>query len=100
LLEADDRAISAYTLNLHRRDETSERMALMAIWTVSDDGKVTALRKVDPRPPARDADQPSFHRNLRTSVGAWPACSRILREKWKTDLNPVRAAISPTDSPV
>jgi hypothetical protein len=48
LFVADDRVISAYTLNLHPRDETSERMALMAIWTVTDDGKVTALREVDP----------------------------------------------------
>ncbi|MET0761675.1 MAG: nuclear transport factor 2 family protein [Thermoleophilaceae bacterium] len=47
LFEADDRVIVAYTLHLHRRDGSSESMAVMAVWTVSDDGKVTALREVD-----------------------------------------------------
>ena len=47
LLDVDDRVVTAYTLNLHRRDGTTERMAVMAIWTVSSDGKVTALREVD-----------------------------------------------------
>jgi hypothetical protein len=47
LLEVDDQVVTAYTLNLHRRDGTTERMAVMAIWTVSDDGKVTSLREVD-----------------------------------------------------
>jgi ketosteroid isomerase-like protein len=46
LLAVDDRVVAAYTLNLHRQDGSSERMAVMAIWTV-DDGKVTALREVD-----------------------------------------------------
>lgn len=46
LLSVDDRVVVAYTLNLHRQDGSSERMAVMAIWTVAD-GKVTALREVD-----------------------------------------------------
>jgi ketosteroid isomerase-like protein len=46
LLAVDDRVVVAYTLTLHRRDGGSERMAVMAIWTVAD-GKVTALREVD-----------------------------------------------------
>jgi hypothetical protein len=47
LFEADGRVVAAYTLNLHRQDGSSERMAVMAVWTVSDDGKVTVLREVD-----------------------------------------------------
>jgi SnoaL-like domain len=47
LFEADGRVVAAYTLNLKREDGSSERMAVMAVWTVSDDGKVTALREVD-----------------------------------------------------
>jgi SnoaL-like domain len=47
LFEADDRVIVADTLGLHRKDGSSERMAVMAVWTVGDDGKVTALRDVD-----------------------------------------------------
>src|SRR5262245_4619554 len=46
LFAVDDRVVVAYTLNLHRQDGSSERMAVMAIWTVDDD-KVTALREVD-----------------------------------------------------
>jgi ketosteroid isomerase-like protein len=46
LLAIDDRVFVAYTLRLHRRDGGTERMAVMAIWTVAD-GKVTALREVD-----------------------------------------------------
>ncbi len=46
LFAVDDRVAAAYTLDLHRRDGTAERMAVMAIWTVAD-GKVTALREVD-----------------------------------------------------
>jgi ketosteroid isomerase-like protein len=46
LFAVDDRVVVAYTLGLHRRDGATERMAVMAIWTVSD-GKVTALREVD-----------------------------------------------------
>jgi hypothetical protein len=34
------------TLALHRRDGSTERMAVMAIWTVAD-GQVTGLREVD-----------------------------------------------------
>jgi hypothetical protein len=33
-------------VNLYRRDGSTERMAVMAIWTVADE-KVTALREVD-----------------------------------------------------
>jgi len=46
LFAVDERVVVAYTLALHRRDGTTERMAVMAIWTVVD-GKVTALREVD-----------------------------------------------------
>jgi ketosteroid isomerase-like protein len=46
LFAVDDRVVVAYTLGLHRRDGASERMAVMAIWTL-DGGKVTALREVD-----------------------------------------------------
>jgi ketosteroid isomerase-like protein len=46
LFAVDDRVVVAYTLALHRRDGSTERMAVMAIWTVVD-GKVTALREVD-----------------------------------------------------
>jgi ketosteroid isomerase-like protein len=46
LVAVDDRVVVAYTLNLHRHDGSTERMAVMAIWTVAD-GKVTALREVD-----------------------------------------------------
>jgi ketosteroid isomerase-like protein len=46
LFAVDGRVVAAYTLELHRHDGASERMAVMAIWTV-DDGKVTALREVD-----------------------------------------------------
>jgi ketosteroid isomerase-like protein len=46
LFSVGDRVVVAYTLGLHRRDGSSERMAVMAIWTVAD-GKVTALREVD-----------------------------------------------------
>jgi 2-polyprenyl-6-methoxyphenol hydroxylase-like FAD-dependent oxidoreductase len=41
-----DRVVASYTLTLHRRDRSTERMAVMAIWTLAD-GKVTALREVD-----------------------------------------------------
>jgi hypothetical protein len=54
LFTVADRVVVAYTLNLHRRDGSEERMAVMAIWTVAD-GRVTALREVDARP----ADEPS-----------------------------------------
>jgi hypothetical protein len=47
LFEADDRVVAAYTLALQRQDGAAERMAVMAVWAVSDDGKVTALREVD-----------------------------------------------------
>jgi hypothetical protein len=47
LFEADDRVVAAYTLRLHRKDGSSERLAVMAVWTVGDDGKVNALREVD-----------------------------------------------------
>jgi ketosteroid isomerase-like protein len=46
LFAIDDRVVVAYTLRLQRRDGETERMAVMAIWTVAD-GKVTALREVD-----------------------------------------------------
>ena len=46
LFAVDDRVVVAYTLALHRRDESTERMAVMAIWTVRDD-EVAALREVD-----------------------------------------------------
>jgi ketosteroid isomerase-like protein len=46
LFAVDDRVVVAYTLNLHHRDGSQERMAVMAIWTVAD-GRVTALREVD-----------------------------------------------------
>jgi ketosteroid isomerase-like protein len=46
LFAIDDRVVVAYTLRLHRRDGETERMAVMAVWTVAD-GKVTALREVD-----------------------------------------------------
>jgi ketosteroid isomerase-like protein len=46
LFAVDDRVVVAYTLGLHRRDESTERMAVMAIWTVRD-GKIAALREVD-----------------------------------------------------
>jgi ketosteroid isomerase-like protein len=46
LFAVDDRVVVAYTLTLHRRDGSTERMAVMAIWTVTD-GKVSALREVD-----------------------------------------------------
>ena len=46
LFAVDARVVVAYTLTLHRRDGATERMAVMAIWTVAD-GKVTALREVD-----------------------------------------------------
>ena len=46
LFSVDDRVVVAYTLNLHGRDGSTERMAVMAIWTVAD-GKVTELREVD-----------------------------------------------------
>jgi hypothetical protein len=46
LFAVDDRVVVAYTLALHGRDGSIERMAVMAIWTVVD-GKVTALREVD-----------------------------------------------------
>jgi hypothetical protein len=38
---------AAYTLTLHRQDGADERMAVMAVWTVGNDGKVTELREVD-----------------------------------------------------
>jgi SnoaL-like domain len=47
LFEADDRVVAAYTLALHGQDGADERTAVMAVWTISDDGKVTALREVD-----------------------------------------------------
>jgi hypothetical protein len=47
LFEADGRVVAAYTLTLHRQDGADERMAVMAVWTVGDDGKVTELREVD-----------------------------------------------------
>jgi hypothetical protein len=46
LFAVDDRVVVAYTLRLHRQDGSTELMAVMAIWTVSD-GKVAALREVD-----------------------------------------------------
>jgi ketosteroid isomerase-like protein len=46
LFAIDDRVVVAYTLALHRNDGSTERMAVMAVWTVVD-GKVTALREVD-----------------------------------------------------
>jgi hypothetical protein len=46
LFAVDDRVVVAYTLRLHRQDGSTELMAVMAIWTVSDD-KVAALREVD-----------------------------------------------------
>jgi 2-polyprenyl-6-methoxyphenol hydroxylase-like FAD-dependent oxidoreductase len=46
LFAAGDRVVAAYTLRLRRRDRSTERMAVIAIWTVTD-GKVTALREVD-----------------------------------------------------
>jgi ketosteroid isomerase-like protein len=46
LFAIDDRVVVAYTLRLHRRDGGTDRMAVIAIWTVAD-GKVTALREVD-----------------------------------------------------
>lgn len=46
LFAVDDRVVAAYTLALHRRDGSTERMAVMATWTVAD-GKITALREVD-----------------------------------------------------
>src|SRR5262245_42442275 len=46
LFAVDDRVVVAYTLNLHRQDGSSERLAVLAIWTVDDD-EVTALREVD-----------------------------------------------------
>ena len=47
LFEADGRVVAAYTLTLHRQDGADERMAVMAVWTVGDDGMVTELREVD-----------------------------------------------------
>jgi hypothetical protein len=38
--------VSAYTLTHHPHGGATERIAVMAIWTVAD-GKVTALREVD-----------------------------------------------------
>jgi len=46
LFAVDDRVVVACTLGLHRHDGSTERMAVIAIWTV-DDGKVTELREVD-----------------------------------------------------
>jgi hypothetical protein len=46
LFAVDNRVVGAYTLMLHRTDGSTERMAVMAIWTVAD-GKVAALREVD-----------------------------------------------------
>jgi hypothetical protein len=46
LFAVDDRVVVAYTLVLHRQNGSTERMAVMAIWTVKD-GKVTELREVD-----------------------------------------------------
>jgi ketosteroid isomerase-like protein len=46
LSAVDDRVVVAYTLTLHRRGGSTERMAVMAVWTVAD-GKVSALREVD-----------------------------------------------------
>jgi ketosteroid isomerase-like protein len=46
LFAVDGRVVAAYTLELHRRDGSTERMAVMALWTVAD-GKVTAFREVD-----------------------------------------------------
>jgi ketosteroid isomerase-like protein len=46
LFAVDDRVVVAYTLVLHRQNGSTERMAVMAIWTVRD-GKVTELREVD-----------------------------------------------------
>jgi hypothetical protein len=47
LFAVDDRVVVAYTLSLQRTDGGGERMAVMAVWIVSEDGKVTALREVD-----------------------------------------------------
>jgi hypothetical protein len=46
LFAVDDRVVVAYTLELHRRDGATDRLAVIAIWTVAD-GMVTALREVD-----------------------------------------------------
>lgn len=46
LFAVGDRVVAAYTLQLHRRGGGTERLAVMAIWTLAD-GKVTALREVD-----------------------------------------------------
>jgi ketosteroid isomerase-like protein len=46
LFAAGDRVVTAYTLTMHRRDGSDERMAVLAIWTAAD-GKVQALREVD-----------------------------------------------------
>jgi ketosteroid isomerase-like protein len=46
LFAVDDRVVVAYTLALHRRAGSTERMAVMATWTVAD-GKITVLREVD-----------------------------------------------------
>jgi ketosteroid isomerase-like protein len=46
LIEIDNRVVVAYTLTLHLRDGGEQRMAVMAIWTLTD-GKVSALREVD-----------------------------------------------------
>jgi ketosteroid isomerase-like protein len=46
LAAGDDRVVASYTLQLHRRDGGTDRLAVMAIWTLAD-GRVTALREVD-----------------------------------------------------
>ena len=47
LVELDGgRVLVAYTLTLHRTDGDTQRMAVMAVWTLTN-GKVTALREID-----------------------------------------------------
>ena len=46
LFAVGDRVVTAYTLQLHRREGGTDRLAVMAIWTLAD-GRVTALREVD-----------------------------------------------------
>jgi hypothetical protein len=63
LLAVDDRVVIAYTLNLHRRDGSQVRMAVMAIWTVAD-GPVTARARWT----RRRAEEPSARRRLQASL--------------------------------
>ena len=75
----DDRVVVAYTLDLHRRDGTAERMAVMAIWTVAD-GKVTALREVDaPRGIASTPEVPAPPGGVPQASSAAPSTSAPTR---------------------